>query len=386
MKAKYFNTALMLAVLIGIISPIDASNKRSYMRQRQYPQAECCPTPCPCPCSSIGIGPGYGKQDCEMPMGYSAPARINPICGWDFFVSGSFIYWHVNQEGMDVAYTQSPSSPFSVRTITQESKYKPGFKVAIGTSLGHDNWMGTAEYTRLHMTTTTSTNPPPGGQLQNAGKWGFPGNGNSSSVVSSKWGCNLDILDFELERAYYSGRMLTFRPFMGPRLGWLKQRLTMKANDLDDDPDILLTSKNKSTSWFMGPRAGVDLRWILGWGIRLTGSTGASLLYQRQTVKSKYSDLTDPDATFKSLKDAFFRHIRPNAEMGMGLGWGTYVMNNTWHFDILAAYEFHYWWKQNVMPTANLRNPFFNRAAVSDQVLPGDLAYHGLTLTLRLDF
>jgi hypothetical protein len=67
------------------------------------------------------------------------------------------------------------------------------------------------------------------------------------------------------------------------------------------------------------------------------------------------------------------------AEMGVGLGWGSYLYCQKYYIDFSARYDFALLWEQNVM-----RSFASSLAGRADDI--GDLSLHGLTLTGRFDF
>ena len=122
-------------------------------------------------------------------------------------------------------------------------------------------------------------------------------------------------------------------------------------------------------------------QWLLGAGVRLDAKASGSLLFTR------YSSLTESatgDTLISTSSLKYSKHydvMRPNAEIGLGLGWGCYLgSDDGFHIDLVATYDFNIWWNQNML------------RGLSDTVNwqtgnnPTDLMYHGPTLTLRLDF
>ncbi|MEL7432046.1 MAG: Lpg1974 family pore-forming outer membrane protein [Chlamydiota bacterium] len=320
----------------------------------------------------------------DLKPAFSAPARINPSCGWDIAFEASFIYWNTSEEGLDFALYDDGETPVNnAGLIFQEFNFVPGFKLAAGSALGTDHWTGRIEYTRLHSSEDTKTFAPntPNGIL-------FPNNYATQvsinvvplpaliSQAKTRWECKLDVLDLETARWFYSGQMLTMGPFLGARGGWLDQNFDLSV--MYDSETDFRRNMHKSKSWFIGPRAGLDMNWILGYGLRATGSIAGSLLYQRQKAEAKINPVGADEDVFGFFKNTY-RHVRPNAELGLTLGWGTYLAQEAYHIDLAAGYEFHYWAKQNAMRT-NI-DAFYGEFSS-----PGDLMYHGLTVTAKFDF
>src|SRR5262249_37445560 len=152
----------------------------------------------------------------KYPAAYNAPAGVCLRNAWDIDVTGSFIYWHVSQEGMDLVHvppvsTTDPLTSNNGSVASQNFNYKPGFKVGLGFNLDHDGWRFCAEYTWLHQTSSGSATPPTLPTLA-PGTWTgsdwFPVavlSTASAASMSSSWKVNFDMLDVLVSRPFYEG-------------------------------------------------------------------------------------------------------------------------------------------------------------------------------------
>ncbi len=320
----------------------------------------------PCACLERGRGLPHG-QKCYPPA-FNAPANISLRSCWDVNAYASFLYWHVNQEGMETA-VQLPVDDEPGTFTKAGSEYHPGFKVGLGVNLDYDDWTSFLEYTWMHQNTNnSSTTTAPASFIPN--NWAVPDspNGLLHLSVSSKWKMNLDQLDLALSRPFYQGERLTIAPFGGLRALWIRQNLNivLDANEY----------KARSNSWAVGPMLGALTNWLLDCGFRMEGKAGASLLYTRYT-RIRQNQITNGTSASSRIRN--WDSLRPTANLGVGLGWGTYTGCKDYHFDLSARYDFHILWSQNVMAKfVNAMNGIPGTAA--------DLYLHGLTLTMRLDF
>ncbi|PIS00982.1 MAG: hypothetical protein COT84_04730 [Chlamydiae bacterium CG10_big_fil_rev_8_21_14_0_10_35_9] len=323
---------------------------------------------------------GHAIKPCQMMAAYNAPARIDVRCSWDIYAAGTFIYWYASQEDMAMAISDNSAAALPIvngKVIYPDFGYEPGFKALLGINMSHDDWDGFVEYTWLHFTRRTSTTSPAGGILLPTRA--HPNNVTSATAASSRWKLSLDTVNAALARSYYVGTHLTFRTHFGARLALIDQRYRLHYTPVEN-PTTQTTERNKSDSWALGPRAGLDSNWILGLGFRVFGNVAADLLYSRYKVTTTETDATDPNITLIDIKEKI-RVLRPHAEYQMGLGWGTYFDNNNWHVDIAASYDFHVFWNQNVFRT------FFDDVSQGVSATNnGDLFLHGLTATVRFDF
>jgi hypothetical protein len=320
---------------------------------------------------------GYSLCDDKLPAAYSASARIDVRSSWDFFLTGSFIYWHAEQEGMDIAYSEVPATgiPLNDKAQIQKFEFKPGFKVGLGLDLDYDNWIGSVEYTWFHQQTHMSKDAPVGKRWQIT-------NWLTTNIVatsfSSKWRSNFDILDASLSRPYYRGRKITVTPFGGVRAAWIRQNLHVDAIYTPDSA-LPWISYNRSHSWNVGPRAGLLAHWLLGAGFRMEGDLSGSLLFTRFTKVSH--DEVNPDGESQySLHYRDYNTFRPMTDMSIGLGWGSYFDHHNFHFDLLATYDFSVLWGQNMMRS------LVNSYNTGETFEAASLHLQGLTVTTRFDF
>lgn len=324
----------------------------------------------PCECLEQGMGLPKGNK-CFSPA-YNAPASIALNCSWDMDIHGSFLYWHVSEESLALANTNivNQSEVFAF----PDFKYERGFKAGMGWATNYDGWVSWVDYTWMHHTTRTSSSPPalstgaPGTwQLTN---WMASGSGpvTAGNAFSSTWKMHLDMVDAALSRPFYQGRRLTLSPYGGLRALWIRQRL-----------DLSLTNQhvvNSSQSWSVGPLIGSTGNWLFGGGVRVEGKAAASMLYTQYSLAHKEANPpTLATVAYGRIKN--YHCLRPTAELGLGLGWGTYLDCQQFYLDFSARYDFLFFWTQNMMQ-------FF--VSNGTPFLMGDLMLHGLTLTGRIDF
>jgi hypothetical protein len=334
---------------------------------------------------------GYPVKEDQMVGAYNSSARIDVRGSWDIFVTGSFIYYQVMQDGTDVGFdcTNPTVDPIKTHLVKMDNEFKPGFKVALGMNFSHDNWDAFVEYTRLHGVHSKVAKADHPRRMTSSWTVGAVGrtdftyrvaDANSYSKISANWEPNIDIIDASLGRAYYVGTKLTFRPFASFRSGWIDQEYTQKLFAYTDGASMGKFSA-KADSWLVGPRMGVNTNWLLGCGFRFFSDAAASLLYQRSHVK-----LHDPTFVVgggpNSLKakDRDHNDVVPNLMLTMGFAWGSYFDHNNWNFDLIAGYTFEVFFKQNSMKY--LRDDL----GLTSGGESTNLIMHGLVVTARLDF
>ena len=325
---------------------------------------------------------GHSAKDKDLLSAYNAPARIDVNGSFDLFITGSYIYWQPKVKDLIIARSiylnNQGTSEYTFRKISPD--YTSGFKVGIGKNFKYDNWCAYFEYTRFHSSdnmsftledTVNGTLQPTWLSSDNFGR-------NNFLTATGKWILHMDMMDLELSRPFYLGTKLIFIPHAGFRGGWLDQKIQAEYIPTADTT-VTIHSNNDFDNWLFGPRAGIDANWELGVGFRLFTNIATALLYQSNTVKLYQENYTDP--TTADINEIYKpTQITPNLEAALGLGWGTYFDKNNWHFDLCIGYEFHIFWKQNLL--RKVMNTNFAPVLTKSN----DLNLHGLLVTGRFDF
>lgn len=361
-------------------------------------------------CPDMNFERGHEMNQPCVPAAYSEPAAFHAEKGYDIVAAASFLYWEAMQGGMDIAIPwqgtittgalvddQHPALGQSI--LMQDTEFKPGFQLELGWSGAKDNWVLSAKYTYLHASTHTSADAPQpdvtsvdGIAILADGIW-VPTSWFTSSYytnsfttsISSKWKYKIDLVDAQISRPFYSGMRYSIEPFFGLRGGWIRQGMNMSAPTLDDGESVakpLWTAQYTSRSSAVGPRIGVNGSWHLGYGIRFVGNAAGSLLFTNYDVAQTVSS---PDAGDVRVKTRFddLNLLRPNLDLSLGLGWGSYFSKKSLHWDLAATYDFSVFWSQNMM------RALADLIADDDawpSASPGDLYLQGLTVSTRFDF
>ncbi len=326
---------------------------------------------------------------------YNAPARVDVADGWDFFVTGDFIYWQTVEDGLAYAASteRTPSAaaltepPLNGKILNVDFDWHPGVKLGFGGNTERDDWDVYLQWTHLVSHNNTSSGTPEGGFL-------IPGTAYPNIPLGcvgqafSSWRCIYNTIDLEVGRLYYMGKYWTVRTHGGLRGSWIRQshnteftNLFINVNDQAVSVGDLHNNKEFNT-WGLGPRIGLDFNWRLGWGWKFFEKNALCVQYTKPSAKLKELlpvVTTRPEVKLRNTKGT--GTLRPNFDIEAGFGWGTYFDNYHWHVDLALSYEFHYWWDQNfdVYPIDD-----FNFATLD--ATRGNLGLHGGTFRVRFDF
>ena len=364
----------------------------------------CCSSPCCCePCDFV---PPCPPDTCA----YNAPVEIDIKCGWDIYVSASFLYYQAKEENLDYIilneyFGEVGDAEFINSYGEMCFEYKPAFKVGVGINLGCDDWSFNLEYMRYHAdaglgsfnkSIVVENNPArlntrayllwateQGTEIAD-NRWDQFDLG--SIIANTKWRLEMDLLDFNISRRYFVGQCLTFDSHVGLRAGWIDQKYN--ALYLIEGSSAPLGYVNRynneyiTESWAIGPRIGLNTDWRFCGGFFLFGNTDFSILYTNYNKITLTEDILQSDGdklNFRLSSPLELCFLRPQASIGLGLGWADYFCCNDWFFDFRIGYDCQVFWNQNVFA-----NHFSDSYAPTS--FGGDLYLHGLNITARLDF
>jgi hypothetical protein len=334
-------------------------------------------------CSITCCCPSFSLDSCLNPSyNITAYIKLSNKC-LSQYVFADFIYWVTQEEGMDLGfvYYHAPTggdNPFSGRqVITLEEKFKPGFKVGLGSQLSKDNWSIEADYTFMHTTQkrffSFFTDNIMSYWIDN--DWGW-----RTSFIS--WKLDYDIAHLKLSRAYFAGTHLILTPSFGLKAGSINQ----KCFNHNENPTDADDSTTKSYSWLIGPRATLESSWVITNGFKFIGDIGGSIFFQKfykMTFSHFDTDFNNTHKYFSEKKG----YLRTNFETNIGFSYERYICNCKDHFTLALTYEFQYYTNQNMLRNliTKMPTPFSVNAPVGTNIY-GDLMLHGLNFKFKFDF
>lgn len=330
------------------------------------------------PCIELNV-------DCQSPYsaGYNASAWVDFDCKKHLFsVWISFLYWQPKQDFMDVAF-KSPEAIRNVvcgtswsdgKLVEMNSHYTPGFTVGGVYALPcHDDWDLTFEYTRFHTDNSIDLVAPSDGFLY--ARWIQPNliSNNNAISIHDKWQLDLDLLSFEIGRRFYLGCQLTAKPYVGLAVVWLDQKF--KGRMLLTTPtEFRLHVSDRSDSWGIGPRMGIEGNWYLTKSLSIVGNIAFDIFYTRYHLKLREESPNVPDVFMSSANR--FNTLRPELDMYLGLSYEHVRSCSGFHVEI--GYDFQIWWNQNMIRW------FDDITYISTP--QGNLYFQGLRATVGFDF
>ena len=308
-------------------------------------------------------------KDKKMTSGYNETGRVQVRGSWDLFIAGSFIYWQPIEENLDMAVS-SPN--YNNPLITQEYykmkfNWKPGLKISAGIISDHDDWSIIANYTWLHTKNKKSHGRSVNDMI-------VPYTLVDTSNIynfSAIWYLNLDLINLQLARRLHLGKKLIVQPYGGISLAFIDQKYYFDTTARSDDFIYQPFSRDRSDSWGLGPKIGLDTEWNLTDHFRIIANLSGEILYTCYRIRNKSYHLYRSNALHNLQVKIDRNYLRPMTDIATGISWGTYLGDDFWHIEISTLYEFHILWNQNML-SANSKGY--------------DLYLNGLTVTVKLDF
>ncbi|MCB1081160.1 MAG: MOMP family protein, partial [Chlamydiia bacterium] len=337
----------------------------------------------------------------------------NPDVPGNWFMTFDLTYWHAKLGGTEYAYSiqswgppgiqqSAPRFPIDGDVKAVDFSWDMGIKVGLGYKTPHDNWDVYAHYTWYQTEDSASSfKAAPSMLLSLKSIVSFP-----ASHVKSHMNVDYNNVELELARSYAISSKVSLRPHFDVKSAWidLSQNTTYTISGYPTNFDNLgggdFKTKNRMTFWGIGPRAGLDSKWALGYGFHLFGDVAASVLYgnfkslHREFVPlfATISFHTDSQRIYK-ISDKFHRYV-PFAQMFLGLGWDRRINNNKFNLGLKLGYEVQYYWRINQfnLPGEYNQGNAFGKELINVvrqqrfEKVSEDLMFYGITGEARVDF
>ncbi len=333
----------------------------------------------------------------------------------EFSFTVAALVWEAHQEGLEFAVLSKNSNPtlgtypgniIEAEFQNPEFKWKGGLKIGIGYDVQHDGWDVEALWTTYHGRANKEVDADTEGNntllpLWSAYSMTAPGATTQgilfAAQVNAHWKLELDMLDLELGREFWTSKYLTLRPHIGFRGAWIRQSYEIEQfggswSSPFTTPDNLNDEVNLHNSFKgAGLRGGLDTVWQMGSGWGLFGNFALALVYGHFEVKN-HEFTRQAQAPFSKvdvaeIKDSF-RATRGIADLALGIQYSTMFKDNRYAFTIGLSWENHIFFNQNQLWKINRTGDTVNNTTGENVFLQsrGDLSTQGATLTLKFTF
>lgn len=191
----------------------------------------------------------------EMGMAVNPPARPftdDPCCcdAGEFSITVAGFYWQATEDGLEYAVnstvitpTITDGMPVDTTTLariidgsyrTPDLKWKPGFKVGVGYNTTHDGWDLELLWTHYNGRANSADDNESDLNKTLLPLWSAfvpiaTGDTNSGTILfatqaNTSWRVDLNLVDLELGREYWTSKRLSLRPHVGLRYAMIHQR------------------------------------------------------------------------------------------------------------------------------------------------------------------
>jgi hypothetical protein len=288
-----------------------------------------------------------------------------------FYGSLGLIYFQAKEKELEIAQVVPQNTDnHNYATSQLTFKFKSGLKVGLGSTFKNNKWDLYLEYLRYYSTNASKFYIPTWASYF----YDFWTNSQNSSYMQAMWKLECDLFNFDIGQICSYKNKILFKPFIGLKSGVINQKLDIRV--LDIPFQNMTDAKYISKSWVLGPRIGLNNKFILSKRIDIRFNASLNLLYQVFDVNAYLANRIHPSSIVSSKEK--FSCISPNFDLLFGLGDGFYFKKQNYHFDMLAAYEIQYYFYQNFL--RKIRADNYGPISASDLIL------HGLNLSIKLDF
>ena len=289
-------------------------------------------------------------------------------------------------------FTQETPSNFSnkIKVKQPEFEWSSGARVTVGRYLpNHDLWdiglTGTFFYTD---TDDSADANPAGGVGFNPSFISSPANEGSFN-----WRLNYWTVDLLVGRLFDMSETTVFHPYVGVRGSFQYQHASGKTSITNTSGQVPVLSTVKTSIdndfWGVGPRVGTAFIYYFEKHFSLLANISTSLLVGGQHLKSNNTNaaftvvgnIPEQNSTKIKSNDSI-GVIRSHVEASLGIGWESWLKNNTVRIAPSINFEGALWFDMN-----QLYNIYADGGLINvEQRRHGNLGLMGVSFNLQVDF
>lgn len=317
---------------------------------------------------------------------------------WGVLISGDYLYWKANQQGLAYglqtpffnSFTSADKGVIGNPSAIQ-AEYQSGYRLGLDLLVPHGGWDVAFIWTQYGAS-----------QKEKLGKLGqvvWPYwisdavEAYAAGPVRAKWDLRFNTCDLNLGAAFQPMRYLSIKPFIGIRTAWIEQLLTVEYDSLitPTEPTVQpvetyngnISSKNRNHFAGYGTNLGMDTKWTLGGGFNILADIAGSLLWSDFSIATFQKQTFPGSPTYPYAKSSTsFHELTSVFAMFGGLEWETHFYEDKMYLEFHAGWEQQIWFDQN-----QLLNFVFRHCPGFDATRQGgDLSLYGLTIGGSIGF
>ncbi|MFY7842992.1 MAG: Lpg1974 family pore-forming outer membrane protein [Rhabdochlamydiaceae bacterium] len=318
---------------------------------------------------------------------------INPAArptvddGLDVSISGSFLYWKVQEDGIAYALKNHNANQSAVAIIEGKMKniqsdYHPGSRLGIGLNLPHDGWDLGLTWTRFFNHEHNSSYAVVGGSNL------YPTlvhpststpSGNLSHAEATRR-LHLNMADFSLGREFFVSKYLTLRPHAGLKSAWIRKKLDANYSYTDGNSLAQVAPQFQSKFWGIGLGTGLDAFWSLGNSLSLYTQGHIGMLRGHFDLNQKQKQIAGSSVSVDTNVRNHINTTKPVSRLAAGLAWENRFNDDNAFLRLQAG------WEQQSFVGQNQYMKFVTNPEYIHVANQGDLSFEGWTLSIQLDF
>lgn len=334
------------------------------------------------------------------------PPCCDPCASWcdNISVNGAWLYWKPSGDELDYAVVRSThfaTSESGFPDTAEETRHNvrgdwnSGFRLGLGAMFPCRGWGAEVQWTHWDNSSTSKTEAFGTSNSSNTVSVALPFFFDGDTTLDSgdeahfrgKLKLSYNVIDLEFGKWCCCGDgSLMFRPHVGFRFADIKEKfkdrlILTNGAEIEDFSELDYHYRNEFKG--AGVRAGLnsDLKLCDGWGI--IGKFAASALWGNTKNKTNYAlGLSESDSDFLFHGRDNSHRVRYIADFYLGAQWKTCACG-CYPLTVDFAWEFQYLFNQH-RPWSD--NEFDDEDASTSFKKCGDLALHGFTLNVAIDF
>ena len=302
-----------------------------------------------------------------------------------FSLFGDVLYFKAIEDSIKYAEHIPQNQTFTptVKSISQDFEYNPGFRVGVNGAFDHELWNVRATWMHYrarpqskHASTTDF------GLLATFAVpvWGSLGN-SQVNKVKGNWNLLINAIDLDVRRMF-NIKGFSITPIAGIKGGLIEQKVNIHYGEFLLDFPLLVpprTIEGKISFWGVGPLLGIELGYLLNNQFKFFALGTISYLTGGIDTKTLYRDFSTqnilpPENSQVKIEDSKMTvSIFEQLQLGMDKRW----IFKRWALELAIGWEVQIWGKQLKL---NSMGTFITPPD------SGDLSLYGPFLRAKIDF
>lgn len=278
----------------------------------------------------------HGKDYAVPPPQYPAEQGAMIV-----FLDLSYTFWKPYQQGMFLLYSRQVTDGTPKNWVNTTVSPRSGFKIGLGFNTFHDGWRANANYTWFYNKRGYQT-PSLAPSISYYSLWSDISDG-TVGILKYEWNNIFQRIDITVDRTFYIGNYLTFKPWAGIIGAWDDQTFNQIVTP-QTGAQYVQTIKQTMDWYGAGPYGGFESSYYMIDELAIDFFTGGSINFAAHKTKILNTRAAVSTPVMSNTKTHLF-DIEPMLETYLGLKWDTY--GKDWALSLKAGWELQVWFSHN---------------------------------------